>query len=109
LLSVITCLGYAIVHYCAVVNPLGLTWVSLKAARFDFYAVRCSIETERLKALVVVCTMLFMSVLDTETKLVPMVKNVVLTPPDYDRDIRHYEFDIHGLGMGYSPGDCLGR
>ena len=38
-----------------------------------------------------------------------MVKNVVLTPPDYDRDIRHYEFDIHGLGMAYSPGDCLGR
>jgi len=43
-----------------------------------------------------------------ETKLLPMVKNVVLTPPDYDRDIRHYEFDIHGLGMPYSPGDCLG-
>jgi len=43
-----------------------------------------------------------------ETKLIPMVKNVVLTPPDYDRDIRHYEFDIHGLGMAYSPGDCLG-
>jgi len=38
-----------------------------------------------------------------------MVKNVVLTPPDYDRDIRHYEFDIHGLGMAYSPGDCLGK
>ena len=38
-----------------------------------------------------------------------MVKNFVLTPPDYDRDIRHYEFDIHGLGMPYSPGDCLGE
>jgi len=37
-----------------------------------------------------------------------MVKNVVLTPPDYDRDIRHYEFDIHGHNMAYSPGDCLG-
>jgi len=37
-----------------------------------------------------------------------MVKNFVMTPPDYDRDIRHYEFDIHGLDMGYSPGDCLG-
>ena len=45
---------------------------------------------------------------DAETKLIPMVKNVVLTPPDYDRDIRHYEFDIHGHNMAYSPGDCLG-
>jgi homodimeric pyruvate:ferredoxin (flavodoxin) oxidoreductase len=41
-------------------------------------------------------------------RLVPMTKNVVLTPPDYDRDIRHYEFDLRGLGMSYSPGDCLG-
>lgn len=43
------------------------------------------------------------------SKLLPLVKNVVLTPPDYDRDIRHYEFDLKGTGMTYSPGDCLGR
>lgn len=47
-------------------------------------------------------------ILPTGSKLVPMVKNVVLTPPDYDRDIRHYEFDLQGSGMTYSPGDCLG-
>jgi sulfite reductase alpha subunit-like flavoprotein len=34
-------------------------------------------------------------------KLVPMTKNVVLTPPDYDRDIRHYEFDLSGTGFTY--------
>ena len=33
---------------------------------------------------------------------------MVLTPPDYDRDIRHYEFDLKGSGMTYSAGDCLG-
>lgn len=37
-----------------------------------------------------------------------MTKNVVLTPPDYDRDIRHYEFDLKNSGMHYSVGDCLG-
>jgi len=41
-------------------------------------------------------------------KLLPMTKNVVLTPPDYVRDIRHYEFDLSGSGFGYSVGDCLG-
>ena len=44
----------------------------------------------------------------TGTKLIPLTKNIVLTPPDYDRDIRHYEFDLKGSGMSYSPGDCLG-
>ena len=37
-----------------------------------------------------------------------MTKNIVLTPPDYDRDIRHYEFDLKGSGMSYNVGDCLG-
>ena len=41
-------------------------------------------------------------------KLIPVTKNVVLTPPDYDRDIRHYEFDLGGSGFSYSVGDCLG-
>lgn len=42
------------------------------------------------------------------TTLVPLYHNRVLTPPDYDRDIRHYEFDLTGTGMSYSAGDCLG-
>lgn len=37
-----------------------------------------------------------------------MTRNIVLTPPDYDRDIRHYEFDLSGSGMSYEVGDCLG-
>ena len=37
-----------------------------------------------------------------------MTMNRVLTPPDYDRDIRHYEFDLSQSGMSYSVGDCLG-
>ena len=37
-----------------------------------------------------------------------MTKNIVLTPPDYARDIRHYEFDLSGSGFKYSVGDCLG-
>jgi sulfite reductase alpha subunit-like flavoprotein len=42
------------------------------------------------------------------TKLIPMTKNQLLTPAEYDRDIRHYEFDLKGSGMNYSVGDCLG-
>jgi len=42
------------------------------------------------------------------SQLLPMTKNVVLTPTDYDRDIRHYEFDLRGTGISYSQGDCLG-
>ena len=37
-----------------------------------------------------------------------MTKNFVMTPDDYDRDIRHYEFDLSGSGMTYEVGDCLG-
>ena len=37
-----------------------------------------------------------------------MTKNIVLTPPDYPRDIRHYEFDLSGTGISYNVGDCLG-
>ncbi|XP_013418498.1 uncharacterized protein LOC106179427 isoform X2 [Lingula anatina] len=42
------------------------------------------------------------------SKIIPLTKNVLLTPPDYDRDIRHYEFDLKGSGMTYSIGECLG-
>ena len=38
----------------------------------------------------------------------PLVKNELLTPADYDRDIRHYEFDLSSTGMKYNVGDCLG-
>jgi homodimeric pyruvate:ferredoxin (flavodoxin) oxidoreductase len=41
------------------------------------------------------------------SKLLPMTKNVVLTPPDYPRDIRHYEFDLSASGFTYAVGDCL--
>lgn len=37
-----------------------------------------------------------------------MTMNRVLTPPDYDRDIRHYEFDLKDTGITYGVGDCLG-
>ncbi len=37
-----------------------------------------------------------------------MTKNFVLTPPDYARDIRHYEFDLSSSGFQYSVGDCMG-
>lgn len=41
-------------------------------------------------------------------KSFPMVKNQLMTPEDYDRDIRHYEFDLSSTGFRYSLGDCLG-
>jgi pyruvate/2-oxoacid:ferredoxin oxidoreductase beta subunit/flavodoxin len=47
-------------------------------------------------------------IVPTGTKQIPMVKNQLLTPVEYDRDIRHYEFDLKGSGMSYSVGDCLG-
>lgn len=30
-----------------------------------------------------------------------------MSDPTYDRDVRHYSFDIKGKGMGYGTGDCL--
>jgi len=30
-----------------------------------------------------------------------------MSAPDYERDVRHYEFDITGLNMHYGTGDCL--
>ncbi|CAH1775312.1 unnamed protein product [Owenia fusiformis] len=42
------------------------------------------------------------------TKQCPMPINMLLSPPDYDRDIRHYEFDLKGLNMPYGVGECLG-
>jgi sulfite reductase alpha subunit-like flavoprotein len=31
-----------------------------------------------------------------------------MSAPDYNRDVRHYEFDIAGKGWNYGTGDCLG-
>lgn len=32
-----------------------------------------------------------------------------MSPPDYERDVRHYEWDLKGIsGMSYGTGDCLG-
>lgn len=49
------------------------------------------------------------TIIPAGSKLVPLMRNIVLTPDDYARDIRHYEFDLHGTGFGgYSVGDCMG-
>jgi sulfite reductase alpha subunit-like flavoprotein len=43
------------------------------------------------------------------SKLIPVKTNQLMTKPDYDRDVRHYEFDTTGMsGMSYGTGDCLG-
>ena len=39
--------------------------------------------------------------------VVPRVAHRLLTPKGYDRDIRHYEFDIRGTGLKYNCGDAL--
>lgn len=36
-----------------------------------------------------------------------MHKNERITAPGYERDTRHYEFDISGTGMEYEVGDVL--
>lgn len=48
-------------------------------------------------------------ILPPGAKLVPMVKNLRMCPDGYDRDIRHYEFDIgkNTVGYQYGVGDCL--
>lgn len=35
------------------------------------------------------------------------MENKLLTPKDYDRDVRHYEFDLKNTGITYNIGDCL--
>eukprot|EP01083_Nonionella_stella_P143712 447223_1 len=39
---------------------------------------------------------------------VDLVENQLLTPADYDRDIRHYEFDLASSALSYDLGDTLG-
>eukprot|EP00485_Elphidium_margaritaceum_P008311 CAMPEP_0202688700 /NCGR_PEP_ID=MMETSP1385-20130828/4170_1 /ASSEMBLY_ACC=CAM_ASM_000861 /TAXON_ID=933848 /ORGANISM="Elphidium margaritaceum" /LENGTH=1808 /DNA_ID=CAMNT_0049343729 /DNA_START=509 /DNA_END=5935 /DNA_ORIENTATION=- len=41
-------------------------------------------------------------------RLVPMTQNRLLTPSDYDRDTRHYEFETGDANMHYEVGDSLG-
>lgn len=36
-----------------------------------------------------------------------MLENRLLTPAKYDRDIRHYSFDLKGTGLTYNCGDAL--
>jgi sulfite reductase (NADPH) flavoprotein alpha-component len=36
-----------------------------------------------------------------------MNENTRITAPGYERDTRHYEFDISGTGMEYDVGDVL--
>ena len=33
--------------------------------------------------------------------------NKLLTKPGYDRDVRHYVFDINNKNIKYDVGDCL--
>jgi pyruvate dehydrogenase (NADP+) len=42
-----------------------------------------------------------------DTQKVPLLTNKLLTPEGYDRDIRHYEFDISKTGWDYSVGDVM--
>jgi len=30
-----------------------------------------------------------------------------MTKPEYNRDVRHYRYDISELGWSYGTGDCL--
>lgn len=36
-----------------------------------------------------------------------MTENTRITEEGYDRDARHYEFDLEGTGMSYEVGDVL--
>jgi sulfite reductase alpha subunit-like flavoprotein len=47
-------------------------------------------------------------ILPAGAKLVPVVENRLLTPVTYDRDTRHYEFEVSEAGMSYEVGDSLG-
>merc|ERR1719197_805453 len=40
--------------------------------------------------------------------MIPMKTNKLLSPEGYERDIRHYEFNIKDTGVGYEVGDSLG-
>eukprot|EP00008_Paramoeba_atlantica_P012592 CAMPEP_0201489504 /NCGR_PEP_ID=MMETSP0151_2-20130828/22837_1 /ASSEMBLY_ACC=CAM_ASM_000257 /TAXON_ID=200890 /ORGANISM="Paramoeba atlantica, Strain 621/1 / CCAP 1560/9" /LENGTH=1796 /DNA_ID=CAMNT_0047875119 /DNA_START=111 /DNA_END=5501 /DNA_ORIENTATION=- len=47
-------------------------------------------------------------IMPTGANSVPLMKVKLLTPANYDRDIRHFEFDLAGLNMPYEIGDSLG-
>ena len=36
-----------------------------------------------------------------------MIENRKLSPAGYNRDVRHYEFDIKDKSMNYGSGDCM--
>jgi sulfite reductase alpha subunit-like flavoprotein len=40
--------------------------------------------------------------------LIPVKTNFLMSEVGYDRDVRHYEFDITGKKMSYGTGDVLG-
>ena len=46
--------------------------------------------------------------LHPESTLIPVLKNRLMSPVGYERDVRHYEFGLKGKNMGYGTGDCLG-
>lgn len=43
----------------------------------------------------------------TGTKKVNLNVNERMSPADYERDVRHYEFDTKDLGLYYGSGDCF--
>lgn len=47
-------------------------------------------------------------IMPSGTKLVPMNVSNLESPVGYERDIRHYEFDLSGTGVMYNLGDSLG-
>ena len=36
-----------------------------------------------------------------------VTKNELVTPKDYDRDVRNYDFSMKGTDLAYEVGDCL--
>jgi sulfite reductase alpha subunit-like flavoprotein len=42
------------------------------------------------------------------SRLIPVKTNKLISEEGYERDVRHYEFDITGLNMSYGTGDVLG-
>jgi sulfite reductase alpha subunit-like flavoprotein len=41
------------------------------------------------------------------TQLLEVLENTLMSAADYDRDVRHYGFDIKDKGMDYGVGECL--
>eukprot|EP01084_Bolivina_argentea_P142821 250868_1 len=47
-------------------------------------------------------------IIPSGASILNVAENRLLTPIEYERDTRHYEFDIDGKGISYEVGDSLG-